>query len=62
MALCAPVLHVTSWQKAVKAVSGDDCGDEATFAVTLSVLEVVVVVSCGADWVSLGSVCGKDVS
>ena len=62
IALCAPVLHVTSWQKAVNAVSGDDCGVETTFEVTACVLDVGVVVSCGADGTSLGAVCGKQAS
>jgi len=62
IALCAPVLHETSWQKAVNAVSGDDCGEEETFDVTVSELEVGVAVSLCADGISLGAVRGEHAS
>lgn len=34
IALCAPVLHVVSWQNAVRAVSGEETFDEVTLDLT----------------------------
>jgi hypothetical protein len=35
IALCAPVRHVTSWQKDVRAVSGEEILEEVMFDLTL---------------------------
>ena len=66
MALCAPVLHVTSWQKAVNAVSGEEIFEEVMFDRTLISLvasscsgSVKMSVSVGAGE---GTGAGKQVS
>lgn len=41
MALCAPILHVTSWQNAVKAVSGLDIFEDVMSDLTGRLLDVL---------------------
>jgi len=58
MALCAPVLHVTSWQNAVKAVSGEETLEE----VMSDWIGIFLLVSSSVDSGFEDLVGGKQVS
>jgi hypothetical protein len=56
MALCAPIRHAVSWQKAVRAVSGEDILEEVTSDWT------GIFLGCSSSVEEEGSGAGKHVS
>lgn len=49
IALCTPSRHVTNWQKAVRAVSGEDILEDVTLDLTLMSRRASGLLSAGVE-------------